>query len=207
MENSQFVTDSELNSYINGSASELYDILISQYADYYYTKATQTISSGSTSFSVPSDFYKFRGLDYQVSSGEFLNVYKFNFEQRNSKNRELWRTLNRYAPYREYRLMGQECFIEPSDNAPGTYQLWYIPAYTELTADTDTLDTINHWFDYVVVDAAIKMLTKEESDTMGLMVQKQALLKRISEMAAERDVSEAETVADIYSSNEWNSDL
>ena len=35
-ENSQFISDSELNSYINQSYFELYDILVQSYGDDYY---------------------------------------------------------------------------------------------------------------------------------------------------------------------------
>jgi hypothetical protein len=55
--------------------------------------------------------------------------------------------------------------------------------------DTDTFDDQQYWYEYVVVDAAIKALQKEESDCTYLMNQKEALRSRIEVMASDRDFS------------------
>jgi hypothetical protein len=43
MENSQFVKDNELTTYINQSYVELYDLLISVYEDYFVTDFTDKV--------------------------------------------------------------------------------------------------------------------------------------------------------------------
>tara|TARA_R110002126_G_scaffold197951_1_gene345655 strand:- start:486 stop:1115 length:630 start_codon:yes stop_codon:yes gene_type:complete len=207
MENSNFISDSELNGYINSSYAELYDILVTTFADYYITNSELTISSGND-IPVPSDFYKLRGVDYQLSTNEWINLYKFNFERRNSKNRDTIRTY-RGEPTRQYRLLGSNITIEPEDQATGTYRVWYVPNYTKLSDDTDTVDGVNGWEEYIVIDAAIKMALKEESDIQGLLIQKGAILKRITDASNERDVGEPETIADTqtdlyYDDALWN---
>jgi hypothetical protein len=73
-----------------------------------------------------------------------------------------------------------------------------------LSADSDVLNDVNQYVEYVIVDAAIKMMQKEESDVSVLMLQKQALTKRIQEAAQNRDAGEPESVSDIYAdNNEW----
>lgn len=195
-ENSKFISDSELLSYINASYAELYDILVSAFADYYISSETFTLS-GTNLRALPSDFYKLRGVDYQISNGEWITLYKFNFERRNSKNREIIRTY-RGEPTRQYRLQGSNLRIEPENQADGTYRIWYVPNFTALSADTDTVDGVNGWEEYIVVDAAIKCAIKDEmTDYTGLMAQKAALSKRIHDMAAERDAGEPEVIGDV----------
>lgn len=208
LENSNFISESELNAYINASGAELYDILVTTYSDYYLSSTTSTITSGNT-ISLPADFYKLRGVDFQLSTSEWITISKYNFERRNDKNRDVVRTI-RGEPTRQYRLQGSTINIEPEDRANGTYRIWYVPVFTELTADGDLLDSVNFWHEYIVIDAAIKMGLKEETDVQALMMQKAAIHKRIQDAAAERDVGEPERIADTsnqlyFDDFPWNS--
>ena len=69
--NTTFVTDSELNGYLNNSWSELYDILVSKYHDdYFLTSTSITVTSGTSSYSLPSNFYKARGVDLNINDNQ-----------------------------------------------------------------------------------------------------------------------------------------
>ena len=195
MENSTFISDSELLSYINASHAELYDILVSKFEDYYTIKTTTTVATGASTITLPSDFYKLRGVDFQLDTNTWVAVGKFNFIERNVLNRSIVR---RGAGFREtqYRVIGGEIQIEPEDSAHGEYRIWYTPLPTLLSADTDTVDGINGWEEYIVIDAAIKMLAKEESSTTHLEREKAAMLERIETMAANRDSGQPEKISD-----------
>lgn len=195
MVNSQFVTPTEWVSYINFSYKELYDILVAKFEDYYSISLTFSVPSGSNSYTLPADFYKMRGVDRAVSGNEFYTIRPFTFEDRNNRRRAaLFRGL---YPTVRYRILGSNLIFTPDDAADGTYRIWYIPRASDLTLDTDTIDGVNGWEEYVIVDAAIKALTKEESDAQVFMMQKQALLKRIEDMAGNRDAGEPERITDI----------
>lgn len=199
MEFSDFVTDPEITAYINNSASELYDILVSRFEDYYTLDPVPfTISSGN-SYLLPADFYKLRGLDLSLGSGEFVNVRNFMFNERNNDSNAAKLSIVQ-CPQR-YRVMGNKLIISPVDQAVGSYQLWYIPQCPKLVNPTDTLDTISGWEEYVIVDAAIKCLQKEESDVNVLLLQKQALIKRIESMAQNRDVDQPERITDVHATD------
>ena len=203
MENSTFISDSELTDYINQSYAELYDIMVSRFEDYYSKTEGFSILSGSTSHTLPADMYKMRALDYTLDSKNFVTVRKFNFEDRNKISRNVSRTLRGFSD-RAYRIMGQQMFIYPQDAAPGTYVMWYIPRYTPLALDADVLGDVMDFQEYITADAAIKMLAKEESDVSVLMAQKQALLARIEAMASNRDTT-PERISDV--SNYWTGDF
>lgn len=194
MVNSTFVSDAELNSYINNSYAELYDILVSRFEDYYISTSTFTITSGNSS-ALPAGFYKVRGLDYQQSSNDWLPVKRWNFSERSQLvNANVG--LSRGFYERMYRVMGGNILILPEDKAPGQYRLWYIPRYTPLAADGDVLGDVLDFDEYIIIDAAIKCLIKEESDVSVLLAMKQALIARVEAMSSNRD-SEPERIADV----------
>lgn len=64
MVNDQFISDSELTSYINQSYFELYDILVQKYGDNYYVANPYSISTDGSNqlYSLPTDFYKLLGI-------------------------------------------------------------------------------------------------------------------------------------------------
>lgn len=53
--------------------------------------------------------------------------------------------------------------------------------------DPDRFDGINGWEEYIVIDAAIRALAKEESDPSLLMAEKNEMEQRLQEMADSRD--------------------
>ena len=194
-QNSQFITDAELNGYINNSYAELYDILVSSFEDYYTSIYPFVIASGSSDIAIPSDCYKIRGVDLSYDGTNWVNVAKFNFAERNRIGART--RINVGLLGVNYRLMGDKLYFIPEDRAPGQYRLWYIPRYTPLVNDTDVLSDVLDFDEYIIVDAAIKCLIKEESDPSMLVMAKQALKQRIDSMAANRDAAQPERVGDV----------
>lgn len=196
MLNSKFVSDEEFNQYLSDSYAELYDLLVSKFEDYYVADPLVfTVSSGNT-YPLPADFYKLKGLDRALSGeGDWYTLRPFTFEDRNAR-RSATRFRGLYPAIR-YRVFGNKILFSPDDQATGMYRMWYIPKYTPLVNDTDEIADVIGWEVYLVIDAAIKALQKEESDVSVLMALKAALIQRIDTMAANRDVGEPERVSDI----------
>jgi hypothetical protein len=168
MVNSTFVSDSELVSYINMAYSSLYDILVSRFEDYYSERVPFTLSS-SNEYTLPANFYKLRGLDFNTG-GRWNIVRKWNFEERNLVSDDLTSTY-------------------------GSYQAWIIPRITPLVLDVDVTADIMDFEEMIVVDAAIMMKDKEESPVDVLMASKQLLTQRIQGMGSNRD-TQPDRVAD-----------
>lgn len=200
MTNSQFVSDSELVNYINGSVAELHDLLIAAYDnDYFITEYTFNTVSGTDSYALPNDFYKLRGIDSKIGTDQWFTLQPFNFNERNSKN-----DLVAYLAYGNnfrYRIIGSEVVFSPVPQGIYSIKLWYIPVATKLTSDSDTLNDINQFSEYVIVDAAIKMANKEETDVSVLAAQKAELRRRIEVMAQNRNADKSESISDIYAEN------
>jgi hypothetical protein len=195
-ENSKFIGDAELNGYINDSYLELYDILVSKYEDYYSATATFTLS-GTNSYALPSNLYKLRGVDFQINApSDWTSLKPFNFMERNSRNRIGSRVRFGIRDI-TYRMMGSNLLFLPETDCDGTYRIWYIPKLTQLVSDSDALTGVLDFDEYIVVDAAIKCLGKEESDATLLMATKQALLERVKTMSADRDAGMPQRVGDV----------
>lgn len=199
MEGSTFVTDVELTSYINASAYELYDVLIQHYGDDYFVAAPSTITTDGTNdaYALPTDFYKLRGVDLRLSASNdsWIPLVQFQFAERNVNQ---FQNIQGYygRSNLRYRLRGPNVWFTPMPAGGQTIRLWYVPRWTELALSTDTLDGVSGWTEYVIVDAAIKCLRKEESDPSLLLAQKAALLKRIEEAASNRDAGAPPRVSD-----------
>ena len=206
MVNSTFVTDAELNSYINQSAYELYDILIEKYGDEYFLKLpapTGTFDGTSLTYALPSDFYKLLGVDLLVSSPDWwVTLRPFEMAERNRFALRNFQSFYGLSNLR-YKLAGSNLWFSPIAASGQQYRIWYIPRWIELVADTDILDGISGWTEYVIVDCCIKCLQKEESDPSVFMVQKQALLERIEVAAGNRDAGMPHTVSDTMRANPW----
>lgn len=205
MVHSDFVSDSELTGYINLSYFELYDLLITAYGENYFVAAPDTFNTvnGTAQYALPDDLYKLLGVDLRLSNGQFRTLKQFNFGDRN--RRPLNNLVGPYTEELRYRLNGSDLWLAPTPTSVQTIQVWYAPTLPPLTDDDDVLVSVSGWEEYVIVDAAIKCLNKEESDVSVLMASKQALATRIREAAANRDEAEPSTVRDIYCDydSEW----
>lgn len=194
MSTSTFVSDSVWNSWINDEARELYDLLIGSNEEYETTFVEKIVSSGNT-IDVPDDFYKLRGLDMDLSG--FKRVRKYDFAKRDLYQSTAEFDL-RFAPVR-YRLIGDQIYLLPEENAAGTYRVWYVPTMAALVSDSDTLDARNGWDVYVTAGAAIRALGKEESDTKTVEKLKATAYQRIT-ANLDRDYGETQRISDVRQS-------
>jgi hypothetical protein len=194
------VSDAELTNYINSSIKELYDILVQEYDGEYYVSEYEFTTTDSKTYDLPSDFYKLKGVDMKINNSNFYTLKQFNF---NERNRYTENAPNSPYSFVRYRLQGGKLAFTPKPGTGKDTKIWYIPLATELVDDSDTFDGINGYEEYVIVDAAIKMLLKEESDASALYQMKADLSARITQAAANRNAGEPQSVSDIYAENNW----
>ena len=218
MTNSQFVTTLEWNSYINQSAFELYDLLTTVYEDYNVQAYTFSTVGGQAQYALPNGstvtdaisgqvvpaFYKLMGVDLGLASttNAWVTIQNFDFIQR---NRYVYPQLSStYAGVfnLRYRLVGNKLMFIPAPSGGQYVRIWYVPRLTMLLQDSDILDGVSGWTEYVIVDAAIKAMQKEESDVTVLAAQKMALIDRINGSAQNRDVGQPNTISDIRTRSE-----
>lgn len=230
--NSNFVSMTEWNKYINKAMFELYDLLVAVYEDLYVATPIQFVADGSTflyplpngsnTFSnaitnvefTPKPFYKLLGVDLalQTANNAYVTVNKFQFADRNrfvypNTSSTIYGVFNL-----QYRIMGSNIEFIPTPSGNQKIRLWYIPRLIELLQDTDTTDTgVSGWIEYVIVRAAKYALDKEEADTTKLDAQILFLKQRIEESAANRDAGMPDKVSNTHTNygngnnGGWNS--
>ncbi len=222
--NSTFVTLTEWNLYINQAMMELYDLLIMVFEDYNIaapavftsdgTTQLYTLPNGTTSFTnrttgasfVAEPFYKLRGVDLGVNTGNngWVTMKKFTFNDRNkyfypNSASTMYGVFNA-----QYRLMGNKIMFIPVPSSGQPICLWYIPRLPYLLQETDmTSVSISGWIEYVIIEAAIKALMKEEADVSALMAQKAECKHRIEAAASNRDAGEPEYIQDSRNNGPW----
>jgi hypothetical protein len=197
MVNSQFVSTSEWNLYINQAAFELYDLLVTEYEDYFMKSPLLITTTGSQQYTLPNDFYKLLGVDLGLANNTtaWITLKQFQFIER---NRYVYPQINStfFGVFNlQYRLMGNTLFFIPTPSAGQFMQIWYIPKLTQLLADTDILTGISGWGEYVIVDAAIRAMQKQDNDVSVLAGQKMMLIKRIEESAMARDAGQPSRIS------------
>lgn len=208
MVNSQFVTDAELNSYINQSYFELYDLLIQKYGDNYYVKLPffSFPADGITEFyPLPDDFYKLIGVNLVLSPG--TPASRVTLKRFNTPARNMYSVPNFQSFYGVtnlgYQLLANTLWLTPIPAGNQVIEILYIPRLVALVADTDVADGFSGWLEYVIIDVAIKALNKEESDTSVLMARKQAMMMRIESAAENRDAANPMCVSDNMNNQYW----
>jgi len=206
---SLFVTKSEWNSYLNQAYYELYDLLITTNEDYYVAPRATFSTDGSSSYDLPTGaassysgapaFYKLYGVDLGLDSSQnaWVTLKKFDFISRNRFVFPQITTSLAGIFNLQYRIVGSKIHLIPTAVAGQQIGLWYFPRLTTLLADTDVVDGISGWEEYVIVRAAKYALDKEESDTQKLDAELLFLKQRIEETAMNRDAGQPDTISNV----------
>lgn len=179
--NQGFVSDAEWNTYINNSYGELYGLLAQKFGSDYFvaTPAIITTDGSSQLFALQADFFKLLLVEVLITSPQ------------------QWVTLKNFA-FSDKNVISQYNTQIPA--AGQTVRYWYIPRVTALVLDADaTVDavSINGWDEYIVADACIKAVAKEESDVSVFMARKSALMQRLESEAGNRDAANPSRIVNV----------
>jgi hypothetical protein len=207
MTDSEFVSDAELNDYINVAWAKTYDLMITSYGENYFGLTTpQTIAADgvNTMFDLATDFYKLLGVDALLSGDpantfNWFTIYPFNFGERNRGAIVPYlNNISRPVDLR-YRLQGNKLWITPLPNAGFYFRVWYAPTLTPLVSDSDTVTNLQPgWEELIELDAAVKCLIKSEQDISSLASMRSETVTRLMAAVAQRDVAAPATVVDVY---------
>lgn len=166
MVNSNFVTDPELVSYIQGSYTDLYNMLLTAYGNDYYNAIPASFNTlgnqqfyplpdGELTFLmddgtpfVPEPFYKLLGVDYQLSQNNvmgYVSLRTFTFTERNKYAVPNFANFWGFTNLR-YRLFKDSIWFTPVPAGGQNMRLWYAPRPTNLintvNGTTDAQSTV-----------------------------------------------------------------
>ncbi len=174
---SSFISDADMLALINSRFTELYDLLVDSFENYYSDTADLAVVPGTSSYALPDDFYKLIGVDFAVGNGAYITLKPFEEQERN--------------------LNVTTAVSLPS----GTVRINYIPAPTTYTSLSDTFDGVAGWDRLISLGVAIDILDTEESDSAALTRKYNQTYDRVVTMAQTRDTSSPSRVSDVYQTN------
>lgn len=207
---SAFVVDSDstanavsFDTLINGALAELFDVLVAARGhEYYATDADLSIVSGTSLYSLPTDFYELLSIRLQWDPF-FIEELKPMGVRERTRYEMLVGIFERGTP-KAYRLQGTQTAsartveILPVPTRAVTARIRYIPLFANLTDDTATFDGVNGWEKLVALKAAIEYRTIAEKPIGNLAQLYAECFARISALADQRNANYAEQVQQVF---------
>lgn len=202
----RFIPDAEALDYLNGSISHWYDMvrLTTWGGQFYRSQKTITLVQGKTFYGVsdgfPSDLASLLSVDGFVTSGSSpvtISIMRYQEEQRNTF--KLWPSVSITQSPVYCQLQGDGIAFLPVPFAGSSVGINYVPTAPQLISTNDTLETWNGWHEWLILDVAIKMLTKDgQTDIIpALMAQRAEQEQRIKQAVPARDITGPEIVHDV----------
>ena len=186
-----YTSQAEVFRCISNAYAELYDILLDAQMGSFESTDTITAGTGGThSYALHATYYGTIKVEFQDSSGclhllEPINVLE----------------TGRFAGISNatsvgYRRIGSNLRLYPTPVTGETYIHTYAPVPADLTTGSDSVDGVSGWEEYIVVDAAIQLMIREESNPDQLVQRKMQLLDRIEKKKANRHLGRSFRIAD-----------
>lgn len=212
MENTSFIdtaADGELDTYIQDSIGELYDLVIENGGHELFVEvATITTVAGTAEYAPEVDVDEsaiYKILDVTVSwSGVERRIRKVPWHERFSHlpRASGWSNFTqiRYAETGLNDTGNRQLTFFPTPQGVYNLNVYYLPIPEALIGGDPespiSFQGYSGWEEYVVVDVAMKMLEKEESNTQHLQLRKLQLIERIRHQAQHMNHGDGDTIRD-----------
>lgn len=194
--NATHITDPELNSYLNYSLAELYELVTESNEDWKVKRLLFTFTATDNGYILPSDFWKPLRVDRIVTSvpDNFYTLRRINIRDESLYLNNYYNALAVGYNTEVNSDANTVLRVYLSQQQQGDYRILYYPTWTDLTDDDSVIigNVGLHWEEYAIVDTCIKCCLKDETDPQGFIMQKAAVINRIKAAAAGRDAGQAE---------------
>lgn len=194
MENTSFVTDTEIVRYINLAYQWAYMKLGESYEDWNLTAYHFATTAGTREYSVPSDFIRLRKLMY-------VRDYGTSSEREYPLKRNNWSSTDSTPSYssvpNRFMLRGSKIRLYPNVNGVHDYYLYYLAAPATLTAASTSVEMQFGMDRFIAYDAALRCLIKEKSDTSEVMAERNNAFNDLLSSIDNRDSSEPMTIQEV----------
>lgn len=207
---SAFIKPFELTDLVNGSIAEWVDEVRGTTWNGTYSRAPHIITTAINTqvYPLPGDFVALLSVDVSVSAGTVVAARSYQEEERNAyRNYPLLGGWSTSSPI-FYQVQGTNISFIPIPQGAYSVTVNYVPTAPVLSDPDDTIDSINGWEEFIVLDAAIKCLIKAgEAETIPILSQRlEKQRERIRSLAPRRDMQGAERVHVVQNAgfNDWD---
>lgn len=187
-------SDAEVNSRINVSIKHWWDRVV--LAEPHRYQAVDTITAnGSASYAFPSDYYSTLALEY-VDGDNRIEIPQISFHDRNRFGHAA--TSGHAMGF----ILTTAIEMVPPPSS-GSYRHIYVTEATVLTNDTDTLEGIHGWEEWIVQDVAAYFARKDGADAVPFVAEREAIAEHIDRAAQRRRHGRGGTIADTRLRKRW----
>jgi len=202
IENDPHITDAEVDRFINQSCAGLHSAIVDAGSGFYTKSTTGTLTSGSETLALPANTYRVVKFAVQVS-GVWRSIRRATMEKFvDGLNAATWGMPSWPTAY--IIIDGNTMTFSPIPDSAYPYRVLYVRSFFDMSGDSDVFDGEGGWEEWVVLDAAIKCVTKEEGSITDLQAERGQVWTRISSQFASEDMDHPPTVRDTESSyDQW----
>ncbi len=191
-----FISDPELNRLLNSKLAELYDKLVDAGGhEYYASESTVSVVASTSTYTLPSDFYRMISVVAEWSSNDFQELDDLSSVSHapDYQNFGNWGS----GGLQGYRLRAGNIRLYPTPTKATTLRLQYVPACPTFALDADTFDGVNGWEKLVTLGTALEMRIIEQNDFADIAGLYAEQLERVDALAAKRD-NHPKRVVEVY---------
>jgi hypothetical protein len=189
--NSTFWTDAQLDTEIDASAAEWYEIVIAAYGEGYlekyqdFTTTADTESYAETTYTATNnDFLIARAVGFKRSDDDWFRLPRFSGPNEYFSMRST--TAAGRPEQTHWDIIGDNLYLLPVMGVGETIRLWYIPTYTKFANDSANLNGRNGWEEYVVLDVCSKYRESENKSAAVFDRRRDRIEERIRTIANKR---------------------
>lgn len=194
------ITDAYLLTLIDRSYNKLYRLIATQYESFFDTEDTsKSLIVGQRDYALASDLMHLKGVDI-VISGDRYPLRTYNFSARTGKqNASLVSRFDLRAASRyRYRSQANNLRIDPVPDSTEAIVMTYVPRPTRITTSGQTFDVLSGFDDFIIYDASVQVLTRQERDPSAMAALRQDAMQAVVAAASPRDVGDPVNVTDVF---------
>lgn len=194
MVGSSFIADAAtgLDAWINEANQKLHGMLVEALGEEYVSSSSSfTTVADQSDYGLPTGFYKLYGVDLSYH-GVMRSLKRYERAERNTYRELRPEALPRYS------LVGSNLRLYPAPSGGLTGAILYAPEATTLVNAGDSVTYPNGWERFIVIDAAIQALLKEESSVTALVNERESIVREIRDAKEARDMANPKRVTDVY---------
>jgi hypothetical protein len=209
--NDQHIADAFLTYAVNQRIADLWDILVGSDPSRFRVSTTITTTAGIRRYQVaaspptiedgfPADFHSMIALDLVRGTSRWP-VEEYKFEERSFGDGSYSDAYG--IPSVRYEIVGQGLDGTAAelrfDRDPGanTYEMHYVQAPQDLSADGDEFDGVAGWEEWAIRSVCIDVCHRQKTDPSVHMAEREKVEQRIRVYASKRDQHRPGKIQDV----------
>ena len=205
---STHITKATATRWVNQSGRQLGSRIRGAFGEEYAAKEdTINVTAGNNQYALPSDYLRTIHMRWESSGGSTIYLPRASAQAVGQIPTALRHDVTRVSSPFGYHITGDNVEFWPPPDGVETMTHRYISTLyffntggtpiVDMSADTDYVDGVNGWEEYIVLDCCIKHANNEEQDPTPYQNELARIIDEISREAGKR-TGEPVTIRNVY---------